>query len=276
MTLFDGDPVDREASLGAPLAQRALERIEAELSALSREELLPIKLNVSAAVTTVLRALPGLRELRAQMVDELPRFDLARFDRLEDYAVALGQAHEKVLVATSSRHELEEPAAAALEMRERLLADVTVLVRHRIVDEAALAPLRGAKGHKKLASDLMTLVAVLREAWPRIEGKLFITALELDAAREAAARLLCSVNERERAQAELAAAMARRVRAFTLLASAYDDARRAVAYLRARAGDAHRVAPSLYPGRPRSNRTSGAAPRVPATDGAEALTKLLR
>ena len=68
------------------LMSAALERVKAELAALTPDELQPISLEISAAVATVLGVLPEVRALRERIVKELPSFNLARFDKLEDYA----------------------------------------------------------------------------------------------------------------------------------------------------------------------------------------------
>jgi hypothetical protein len=67
-------------------------RVEAEIRSVPERELVPVNVDVLGAVTTVLGALPELRALRAQFA-ELRGFDLASFDKLRDYALALGHAH---------------------------------------------------------------------------------------------------------------------------------------------------------------------------------------
>lgn len=246
--------------------ENVFESVRPEMDALNADELVPIKLDLSAAVTTVLGVLPELRALRNQIVEELPAFNLARFDKLEAYALALAHAHAVFLSTTQPPDNLEELVESALERRETLLAEVKLLVQHGIVNDEPLARLKGAKGYKNIASDLMVLTDVLRQAWPRIEGKIFTSAQDLDGALGASRRLLRVVGVRERAPAQVADAMERRVRAFTLLARAYEDARRAVTYLRAAAGDADAIAPSLYPGRPRPRKSAVDAREPAAAD----------
>ncbi len=249
------------------IADDVFERLKPEMAALDVEQLLPVKLDLSGAVATVLGALPEMQALRAQIVKELPLFDVERFDRLKDYALALGYAHARYLSATQPPDDLDELATEVVETRERLLAEVKALVQHGIVSDPRLAQLKGAKGYKNVATDLMILTNALREVWPRVEGKIFTTASDLDGALKAASRLLRVVDLRERAPAQVADAMDQRTRAFTLLAIVYEDARRAVAYLRAAAGDADSIAPSLYPGRPRPRKapTESQAPAAPPT-----------
>lgn len=257
----------RKAGGAQVLSNDVFENVQPELAALDADELVPIKLDVSMAVTTVLGVLPELHGLRDQIVKELPTFDLPRFDKLGAYARALAAAHAAFLSATQPPDNLEELVERALDQRETLLAEVKLLVQHDIVKDERLAELKGAKGYKNIGTDLMVLTNVLRETWPRIEGKIFTTAQDLDLAVETSTRLLGVVGQREQAAAQISAAMERRVRAFTLLSRAYEDARRAVAYLRAGAGDADVIAPSLYPGRPRPRKSATDAHGTASTEG---------
>ncbi len=65
---------------------------------------------------------------------------------------------------------------------------------------------------------------------------------------------------REQAPALVAAASEVRMRAFTKLTQVYDDTRRAVGYLRAPQGDADKIAPTLYPGRPKRRPSADPQP----------------
>jgi len=51
---------------------------------LSVEELAQVNLDLQQATGTILGVLPEVTALRAQIVKELPGFDIAQFDKLED------------------------------------------------------------------------------------------------------------------------------------------------------------------------------------------------
>src|SRR5689334_18657167 len=68
------------------LAAETYARLLPELQGLDPAELVPINLDIPSIVATTLGALPEIRGLRQEMLDELPRFDLVAFDKLEDYA----------------------------------------------------------------------------------------------------------------------------------------------------------------------------------------------
>lgn len=233
------------------LAEAVFDRVKVELAVLKNEQLLAVNLDISAAVATVLGVLPEVRALREQMVTELPLFDIGRVDKLEDYALALSYAQAKYLSATLPPDDLEALATEAARLRERLLAESRALAHHGLVSDAQLSQLKGAKGYKNIATDLMVLTNVLQEAWPQIQGKTPTTAEDLAQASRVATRLLRVVGLREQGPAQVAAATDLRLRAFTTLLRAYEEVRRAVSYLRAPSGDADTIAPSLFPGRPR-------------------------
>lgn len=251
------------------LAQAALERVKADLAELESSEFLPINLDIAAGVATVLGVLPEAKALREQIVKELPTFDIASFDKLEDYALALSYAQAKYLSATQPPDDLEPLSNEASKLRERLLAEARAFVHHGVVSEAQLEQLKGAKGYKNIATDLMVLTSLLQAVWPQIQGKTPTTEHDLEHASRVATRLLRIVGMREQGPAQIAEATELRLRAYTLLLVTYDDARRAVTYLRAPFEDADSITPSLHPGRPRrrgaDSTTQVSAESVPST-----------
>lgn len=247
------------------IVTEAYERVKAELAALDPEELVQVNLEIAVAVPTVLGVLPEVKRLREQIAQHLPTFDLASFDKLEDYALALSSAHTDYLTATQPPDDLVELSAEATKVRDRLHQDALALAGHGLVDEGALAQVKGGNGYRVMAQDLEIVSRVMKASWDKIQGKSATTAEDLQIAQRMSTRLMRVVGLREQGPAVLAAAADHRLRAFTKLLAVYEDARRAVGYLRARQGDADNIAPSLYPGRPR-RRTTGEPATPPATD----------
>jgi len=237
-------------------------RVKADLDALKVEDLLQVNLDVTTAVTSILGLLPEVKALREQIVKQLPAFDIAAFDKLEDYALALSFANTGYLAVTQPPDDLQELNSNATKMHDRLLADAQALAEHGLLDGGQLAQLKGGNGYKNLAQDLQLLSRVMREGWDKIQNKSATTAEDLKAAYQMSVRLMRIVGLREQGPALLAAATDQRLRAFTLFITVYEDVRRAVAYLRGRQGDADTIAPSLYPGRPR-RRPSEPDPTAP-------------
>ncbi len=238
------DDVNSEALAGETYA-----RILPELEALTAEELVAVNLDIPSVVATTLGALPEIRALRSQMVEDVPHFDLAAFDKLEDYAMALNYAHAAYLTATKPADDLDAVSTEATALRGTLFLDATALSRRGLVDGNRLKDLPGTNGYKNLATDLEMLASVLRESWTQLQGKSALELSELDRAEKLGQRLMRVVGLREQGPAQVAAATDLRTRAFTLLARTYDQARRAVTFLRWEKGDFDRIAPSLYAGR---------------------------
>jgi len=247
------------------LANSAFERVKGELLALRTEELVQVSLDISAAVATVLGVVPEVRALREQVVKELPAFDIERFDRLEDYALALSYAQARFLSATEGPSDLEPVASEAAKLREKLLAEAKALVHHNIVSQAQLSQLKGANGYKNVATDVMVLANLLQTVLPQIQGKSLTTGEDLERASRVATRLLRIVGMREQGPVQIAEATELRLRAYTRLIQSYEAVRRAVTYLRGTKEDADSITPSLHPGRPRQRK--GSEPELPATGG---------
>jgi hypothetical protein len=245
------------------LLDEAYARVKPDLDALKLEDLLQVNLDVTAAVTSILGLLPEVRALRDQIVKHLPTFDIATFDKLEDYALALSFANTGYLAASQPPDDLTDLNANATKLHDRMLADAEALAQHGLVNGTQLAQLKGGNGYRNLAQDLQLLSHVMRQDWDKIQNKSGTTADDLKAAYQMSVRLMRIVGLREQGPALLAAAADQRLRAFTVFLNAYEDARRAVAYLRGRQGDADSIAPSLYPGRPRK-RTTEPDPNAPA------------
>src|SRR4051812_29389670 len=93
------NPIEKNSVGDEDLFNLVFERVKPDMAALKTDELLQVSLDISAAIATVLGVLPEAKRLREQMVKDLPTFDVARFDKLEDYAMALGFAHAKYLSA---------------------------------------------------------------------------------------------------------------------------------------------------------------------------------
>jgi len=233
------------------LAKEAYEKVKPELAKFDDDDLIQVNVDVSGALQTMLGVLPELRAIRDQIAKELPFFDLASFDRLEERALALSFAQTAYVVATETPSELQPLTEQGVELRETLLRDAQALARRSLIDGAQLANLKGVNGYKNIAQDLQSLSMILEDAWPNIQGKCATTLEELKTASQISTRLSRVVGVREQGPAQVAAATDARQRTFTLALRTYDDARRAVTYLRPGEGEADAIIPSIYPGRPR-------------------------
>lgn len=260
--------------VGSPARFReAYEAVLPEMLALPPERIVTMNIDVLEAVTTVMGSLPEIRALRPQ-IETLPKADLKAFDRLETYALALVHANALFAAASAPAQSLPALAEAGVKLRDRLASDATALGKRGLLDSTLLDQLKGAVGYKNLAHDLLTLAAMLRGAWDRIQSKTPVTLGELDEAEQLADRLLWGIGERAQSPERIAEQKDRRQRAFTLFYRTYDDVRRSVEYLRWNEEDGGKIAPSLYEGRggrgkpkdvvPNPDQTSGSATDVNA------------
>jgi hypothetical protein len=243
-TVINKNNVNDEA-----LFEESYQRLLPEFQALSTDECTQISLEIPSAVSTALGTIPEIRARRDDIVGELPRFDIVRFDKLEDYAMALSHANTQHLIATQPPDDLQAIHQEGISIRETLYADVATLIRRGLINAAAIKDLKGPNGYKNVATDLQILASLLKDNWSQIEGKCAVQMVELKHALKLAARILRVVGLREQGPAMIAATADMRLRAFTLFTRAYDDARRAVIFLRWHEGDANSIAPSLYAGR---------------------------
>jgi len=246
-----------------PRFRDAYERLIDEIRKVPDDDLIIINIDVPTAVTTVLGALPEIRSARPQIVSDMPSFDIARFDRLESYTLALGHAHTLYLAASAPPESLDELSQSATALRELLLSDATALAQRGFVDGQKLKELKGPKGYRNVAFDLFTLAALLRENWEKVLGKTAVQATELDQAETLADRLLTAIGAREQAPAVAAETADDRQRAFSLFVDSYDHARRALTFLRWKHDDIDQIAPSLYAGRGNTRRKADPQPPAP-------------
>lgn len=228
------------------LVADAYARVKAELAALTPDELVKVNLDVPLAEATILGVLPTLKPLRDQIAKELPTFDLAQFDKLEDYVLSLGFTQAGLQMATLPPDDLLSLVEEATKLREQLLADAKSLSLHGLFDPQKLEQLKGANGYKNVAQDLQALCLAMQGTWSQIQERAATTADELQVASRVGTRLMRVIGVREQGPALVASATDQRQRAFTLVLRAYEDARHAVAFLRRREGDEDTVAPSLY------------------------------
>jgi hypothetical protein len=259
-------------SLRIPRFQDAYQRCKPLIDAMPKDKLLSVNLDVPTIVACALGSMSEIRKLQ-EAAATLPGMDVAHFKNVEQYALALAYAHSLHQAASTPTLPLQELSARGLELRELLLTDCTALARRGLIDGRRLKELKGHVGYKNVASDLLTLVALLREAGARVQGKTAVDARELDEGEVLADQLLTAVGEREQLPVTKEATFDNRERAYTLFLRSYDQIRRAAHYLRWDEDDADELVPSLYATRKRKGsevieeEEPAPAPTPPAPDG---------
>jgi hypothetical protein len=256
-----GSGPNNRAVTGGPAEFTAgFQRVESELRALPEQELEALNLDVPSAVATVLGALPEIRRYREQLA-ALPGFDLASFDKLDDYANALAHSHAMYRSASAPADGVSDLAEELGELRDVLQTDALALAKRKILDETRVMKLRSGNGFKNIAFEVVGLVGLFREHWDAVQGRSALQLEELEHAAKRARELVTAVGVREQAPAVVGAAASLRQRAFTLLVRTYDETRQAIAYLRRKQRDTDDIAPSLFAGR----RGTSAEPEPTAT-----------
>lgn len=220
-----------------------------EMEALAEGELSTINVDVVNAVITVLGCLPKLRTLRGEIARHLSTFDLGRFDKLEQYALALNHAHGIHRGALATKSSIAELGSEVIAARDRLFDDARSLANYGLLNPERLKECKRAPGYRPAATDVFTLVTLFKEHWPKIENRTPVTLEALQQAGSSALALLTAVGEKDQAIATPDEAQVVRQRAYTLFIETYGEIRDAVVYLRRKQGDATTFVPPLIPGR---------------------------
>lgn len=252
-------PLAREASglAPSPLFLRFQKALPA-MQALSREELLTINVDLAALVLVLQGKLPAVLALRSEFA-KLPRFDLALFDGLEDYASALFYAQAMYVTDTPPERPLAPLAERCAAHLATLHVACEALLDRGLLPRELLRTARKTSAHDKLVLHTQALVERLRAAWPTVGTRTALEPADLSAAEDAARELGDALSARAAAEARVAEAAELRQRAFTLLARAWDEVRRGVFYLRWHEGEEEQLAPSLYAGRNNHRPATAAA-----------------
>lgn len=210
--------------------------------------LLIINLDIAVSTSQVLSVAPNLQALRPA-VAKLPNFDIAQYDNIVPYTLALIYANNRHQSILTPPEEVPALLDDASKMRTIFSADANALAARGIIDGKKLGELKSGTGALDVASDLGTLVILLRENWDKVSANSGIKPAELDRAEALSERLTFAFAEKGQSKTKLAEAAEDRQRAFTLFVDAYDQARRAVSYLHWGDETADKLVPSLWKGR---------------------------
>ena len=94
-----------------PRLRAAYEQVLPEIKALSSDSLINVTSTFSRAVSKSLGALPEIRALRPKIVEEMPKLDFARFDKLETYTLAACHAQGLYMAASEPLEALDAVAS---------------------------------------------------------------------------------------------------------------------------------------------------------------------
>lgn len=242
----------------------ALDAVREEALAIPVPELVPVRVDITAATIVALGAAPEVRvhreALRAAFGEEAVR----SVDRLEAVARAAAQAHAEY-AALGSPVDLEPLVRDVIDARTMLLTDAESLATRKLIGRKEIEQLAGGQAYLDRYHDVLQLLGVFRAHWAAIESQTPLTLADLDRAQAAVDRFSAALGLRS--QADVGTTPPERLRAgvYTLFFRTYDEVRRMVAHLRWHEGDADRIAPSLFAGRsaPKRERAAADAPVAP-------------
>jgi hypothetical protein len=254
-------------------AAAAYKEVQAEIDAMSADDLAVVNIDIPQAVSTVLGVLPKIAPLREAIVTRLPNHPIKTFDKLGIYALAAWYTHLLTLPPASPSSPIKPLVEEAGPLREDLLSDAEALARRKLIDASVVSDIRAGQGNIDMANDLVALSALFSNNWDEIQGKTAATKAEVERAGKLGPLILAALGMREQGAVVVPAeAAAKKARAFTLFVRAYDETRRAVSYLRWHERDADELAPSLYKGRGRRGGTTDEEEGETATGEAGAGT----
>jgi hypothetical protein len=233
-----------------PASSLALEELRAELEAIPRAELEPIRLDIGPAMIKALGVAPKAQRYRDEVVATFGPRAAEPIDRLETSARACGHAHAMYLTVLHAS-VLADRVAELSRARRVLMLEAEGLVAKKRIAASSLAEIVGGVGYQAMCFDVLQLVSVFRADWAAIEAHTPVTLLELDQAEASANALASTLGENEQASAGSPAAELRQ-RAYTHFVRTYDQVQRAVWCLRlVDEDDGDEIVPSLFGGRRR-------------------------
>jgi hypothetical protein len=228
--------------------RHAYEAMLPAMMALKPEELLKVNIDVAATVPRVLGALPRIRGMREQIASHLGKFDLARFDQIEQRTRALAHAHTERTYIEAASEALPALLVKAVKLRDIFLAIARLLVLWELLDPALIAPFKG-QGSQNVGFELRGIAGLIRKEWARVAKRSGLDLAEVDAAEQLGDEVLEAQGVHEGPAAVDTVQL--RQRAFTLFYQAYDDATWAIEFLVRTPSEVEAIIPTLYPRRGR-------------------------
>lgn len=224
--------------------RRAYDKHEARFLAMPASDLLTINIDVPAVFTLSLAKLAQLGPLYAE-VRTLRRLDQELVGHVEEYLLALGQAHARYGALLLPRSKLSADFKVLLKARGDLAGSLRELARHGLLGGSRAHQFKWPTSRRNVVFDVLGMVGTFRAHWHEVQHRTPVTEQALQEAEEHAQRVLSSLGTRP-SKDVLARARHIRMAALTLFARAWDQLRRGVHYLRWMEGDADTLTPSIY------------------------------
>ena len=248
-------------------AERAFNRVHAELEALDPAEFTTQNVDIVSAASVALGVVPTVLSFRARIA-ALPEYDIRDVDGLEDFAKAAWFAHITNLPEAEPT-DLPELKQEVYGLRSKFLLWAQPLATSGYFAQIAVDKIKEGSGDKDAASDVVALVTLFRSRWDAIQNMCGVTAQDLDRGAQIGPALFSALSRRDNEPNTPSDKALRVRRAWSRLDLAYQQCRRAVTYLHFDEGDVDVLLPNLRRNQgPRHVATPEpappAAPQVPA------------
>ena len=240
-----------------------LARFRSEIDALPDDAVLVPRVDVAAAASTAIGSMPEVEAFRAALLAIFGARATDALDRLVPIARALLAAHASFVAA--AERDLEPQARDLRVVRDRLSDAASALIERGLVDRKSLSKLTGGSSYQALFSDTLALVSWFEVHAHAIASRSKVSIEELRRAYQLAEAFATDFARREQASAGTSEAARDRARVFTLFVRTYESVRKMLTYLRWQEDDADQIAPSIYAGRARKQRSDVGAPAVGTT-----------
>ena len=237
----------------------------ADRDAPSPNDLIVVNLDPGAGALIAIASLPRIALFEAAIKDLAPSCAHA-VGSVKRYARAAFHANYRFLHAATGE-EFARLYGEVTRWRARGIAVLALAASFDIVDDSVVSKLREGQGYRDAVEDVGAAEDIIRAHWDKLEGKVPITADDLQTMRTLTVDFAAALAEREDRAAGISPSANDRQRAFTLLARAYDEIRRALTFIRWKEGDVDDIVPSLWvrPGGGRRYGSDIAKPADPAT-----------
>lgn len=233
---------------------RAFLTYEAEIRAVSRDDIRHQSLDPLTAISTIFGALPRI-EKYAEDIAKLPLLKHSWITSVAGLASAVLYLDNARNSTTRKANEVASLAEEGSELAEAMIADVRAMMVRKVLPVDSLGEYEPGNGYRNLAHNLGMLAGLCVRHWSTIEGRSGITKDDVTRASMLNEEILKVLGERVNDNGEASQNAMLRAQAFTLLVRAYDELRRAIAFIRYHEGDVDEIVPSLYAGR-------GGRPRI--------------
>lgn len=238
--------------------------------ALTREQLRLRAVDVMSLMSVVLRAEANIADQRPLFVHH--QFDVASFDRLRTFALAMGYAH-MAHAPVAGAHRVSEKSDLALgrTLRAKCAFEAQLCVARGLIPASQFETVAIGAGYEKIGRSLLGYTHVFRPNLSRIESVSALRADDVDTMQMLGERLVMIGSDRR--APSLAAHTATAdilLRMYTLVDHAYTQVRHGLTYIfRDTPEQVRALAPSIYQLRTPSSPGHIAAPDVENEDEPE-------